>query len=88
MMGTAGAGAYGDRLRGVIAACWRAGLRVGEALALGETNLAPSRGAILIRSGRMSSAGRSDAAVRQRLASHQLRHAHAVEMAHEAFQWW
>jgi hypothetical protein len=26
VMGAAGAGAYGDRLRGVIVVCWRAGL--------------------------------------------------------------
>ena len=32
--------------------CWRAGLRVGEALALAETDLDPSRGAILIRKGK------------------------------------
>ena len=51
VMRAAGAGAYGDRLRGVMVVCWRAGLRVGEALALAETDLDPSRGAILIRTG-------------------------------------
>ena len=52
VMCAAGAGAYGDRLRGVMVVCWRAGLRVGEALALAETDLDPSRGAILIRKGK------------------------------------
>ncbi len=52
VMRVAGAGAYGDRLRGVMVVCWRAGLRVGEALALAETDLDPSRGAILIRKGK------------------------------------
>ncbi len=135
VMRAAGAGAYGDRLRGVIAVCWRAGLRVGEALALAETDLDPSRGAILIRQGKGGkrrevgidsfgwdqlepwlqqrrqlpvgalfcvlqgpSRGRpwspaavraelqraaANAGVRRRLAPHQLRHAHTVEMAHE-----
>lgn len=135
VMRAAGAGAYGDRLRGVMVVCWRAGLRVGEALALAETDLDPSRGAILIRKGKggkrrevgmdrfgwehldpwlerrrqlpvgalfcvlhgpsrgrpwSPAAVRSElrraaakAGVRRRLAPHQLRHAHAVEMAHE-----
>ena len=48
VMRAAGAGAYGDRLRGVMVVCWRAGLRVGEALAPAETDLDPSQGAILI----------------------------------------
>ena len=52
MMRAAGAGAYGDRLRGVMVVCWRAGFRVGEALALAETDLDPSQGAILIRKGK------------------------------------
>src|SRR5450755_845831 len=52
VMRAAGAGAYGDRLRGVMVVCWRAGLRVGEALALAETDLDPSQGAILIRKGK------------------------------------
>ena len=51
-MRAAGAGAYGDWLRGVMVVCWRAGLRVGEALALAETDLDRSRGAILIRRGK------------------------------------
>jgi len=36
-------GAYGDRLRGIISVPWRAGLRIGEALALAETDLDPTR---------------------------------------------
>jgi site-specific recombinase XerD len=135
VMRAAGAGAYGDRLRGVMVVCWRAGLRVGEALAPAETDLDPSQGAILIRKGKGGkrrevgidrfgwkhpdpwlerrrqlpvgallcvlhgpSRGRpwspaavcselrraaAKAGVRRRLAPDQLRHAHAVEMAHE-----
>jgi hypothetical protein len=33
-MGEAGPGPYADRTRGLIAVLWRAGLRIGEALAL------------------------------------------------------
>jgi site-specific recombinase XerD len=114
---------------------WRAGLRIGEALALAETDLDVSRGAVLVRRGRGgrrrevgmdrwawsqleswmaarrqlpvgalfcvirgTTAGRrwepasarkqlartaTGAGVRRRFAPHQLRHAHAVEMAHE-----
>jgi hypothetical protein len=51
-MRAAGPGAYGDRLRGIIVVLWHAGLRVGEALALAETDLDPSRGAVLIRRGK------------------------------------
>jgi hypothetical protein len=52
VMRAAGPGAYGDRLRGIIVVLWRAGLRVGEALALAETDLDPSRGSVLIRRGK------------------------------------
>jgi integrase len=52
VMRAAGDGAYGDRLRGMIVVLWRAGLRIGEALALAETDLDRSRGAILIRAGK------------------------------------
>ena len=135
VMRAAGDGAYGDRLRGMIVVLWRAGLRIGEALALAETNLDRSRGTILIRAGKggkrrevgiddfgwqrldpslerrrtlpvgalfcilhgptrgrpwAASAVRNElrraaveAGVRRRLAPHQLRHAHAVELAHE-----
>ncbi len=114
---------------------WRAGLRIGEALALAESDLDRSRGAVLVRHGKGGkrrevgmdpwgweqiapwlerrldlpvgallciitgpTAGRpwsgaaarntlrhlaADAGVRRRFAPHQLRHAHAVEMARE-----
>jgi site-specific recombinase XerD len=114
---------------------WRAGLRIGEALDLAETDLDAARGAVLVRCGkggrrrevgmdrwawsqlepwitvrrrlpvgalfcviRGATAGRhwessaarkqlartaAKAGVRRRFAPHQLRHAHAVEMAHE-----
>src|SRR5450755_485569 len=40
------------RLRGLIVVTWRAGLRISEALALNESDLDPSRGAILVRHGK------------------------------------
>jgi integrase len=40
------------RLRGLIVVLWRAGLRISEALALTESDLDPSRGAILVRHGK------------------------------------
>jgi site-specific recombinase XerD len=52
VMRTAGDNPDGLRLRGVIVALWRAGLRISEALALSETDLDPERGAILIRHGK------------------------------------
>jgi site-specific recombinase XerD len=134
MMRAAGSGPYGERLRAMIVVLWRAGLRIGEALALTEADLDPSRGAIRImrgkggkrrevgidrfgfehlqpwlcagascRSGALfcvlhgPSRGRPwtapavrnelrhttlAAGVRRLLAPHQLRHAHAVEMAY------
>ena len=39
----------GHRLRALIALLWRAGLRISEALALQESDLDPSRGAVLQR---------------------------------------
>ena len=127
--------ADGQRLRALIVLLWRAGLRIGEALALQESDLDPIRGAILVRRGKggkrrevgmdrwawgqldpwlhtrrelpigallcvihgptagrhwEASAARKQlhhaaaaAGVRRRFAPHQLRHAHAVEMAHE-----
>jgi site-specific recombinase XerD len=131
------AGDSGDavRLRALIVILWRAGLRIGEALDLAETDLDAARGAVLVRCGkggrrrevgmdrwawsqlepwitvrrrlpvgalfcviRGATAGRhwessaarkqlartaAKAGVRRRFAPHQLRHAHAVEMAHE-----
>jgi site-specific recombinase XerD len=135
VMRTAGAGADGVRLRALTVVLWRAGLRIGEALALAETDLDQRRGAVLVRRGKGNkrrevgmdgwaweqlepwqqirlrfpvgplfcvihgpTAGRSweqaaarrqlartaaAAGVRRRFAPHQLRHAHAVELAHE-----
>jgi integrase len=135
VMRAAGDGADGARLRALIVILWRAGLRIGEALDLAETDLDASRGAVLVRRGkggrrrevgmdrwawsqlepwisirrhlpvgallcviRGATAGRHwepssarkqlartaiTAGVRRRFAPHQLRHAHAVEMAHE-----
>jgi site-specific recombinase XerD len=134
-MREAGNGPDGARLRALIVILWRAGLRIGEALDLGETDLDSSRGAVLVRRGkggrrrevgmdrwawsqvetwlairrelpvgallcviRGATCGRgwdqssarkqlartaTRAGVRRRFAPHQLRHAHAVEMAHE-----
>jgi site-specific recombinase XerD len=135
VMRTVGDRADGRRLRALIVLLWRAGLRISEALALRESDLDHSRGAVLVRrvkggkrrevgtdrwaweqldpwietrhqfpigaflcvvrgptAGRHweSSAARKQlhhaataAGVRRRFAPHQLRHAHAVEMAHE-----
>jgi site-specific recombinase XerD len=135
VMREAGGGADGARLRALIVILWRAGLRIGEALDLAETDLDASRGAVLVRRGkggrrrevgmdrwawsqlqpwmaarrqlpvgtllcviRGATAGQrweqaaarkqlartaARAGVRRRFAPHQLRHAHAVEMAHE-----
>jgi site-specific recombinase XerD len=135
VMRAAGEKADGLRLRALIVLLWRAGLRIGEALALAETDLDRSRGAVLVRRGKGGkrrevgmdrwawhqldpwlvirpdvpvgallcvihgptsgrhwepSAARKqlrrvavEAGVRRRFAPHQLRHAHAIEMAHE-----
>jgi integrase len=131
VMRAAGDSGDGVRLRALIVILWRAGLRIGEALDLAETDLDRSRGAVLVRRGkggrrreagmdrwawsqlepwlaqrrqlpvgslfcviRGATAGRrwesSSAANNWRVrrptrgcAPHQLRHAHAVEMAHE-----
>ncbi|MGZ6693223.1 MAG: tyrosine-type recombinase/integrase [Solirubrobacteraceae bacterium] len=135
VMRAAGDSADGVRRRALIVILWRAGLRIGEALDLAETDLDPARGAVLVRHGKGgrrrevgmdrwawsqleswmdirrqlpvgallcvihgSTAGRqweqsaarkqlrraaTTAGVRRRFAPHQLRHAHAVEMAHE-----
>src|SRR5215203_5338234 len=126
---------HGARLRALIVVLCRAGLRVQEALALGERDLDPRRGSLLVRQGKggrrreigmdawgwkqlspwlgdrvelpvgplfciidgptrgrpWSSAGArvefrrlaAQAGVRRRFAPHQLRHAHAVELARE-----
>ncbi len=51
VMRTAGAGPDGMRVRALIVVLWRAGLRIGEALALAETDLDARRGAVLVRRG-------------------------------------
>jgi integrase len=135
VMRAVGDRADGQRLRALIVLLWRAGLRISEALALQESDLDATRGAILVRRGKggkrrevgmdrwawvqlepwlqtrrqlpigallcvihgptagrrwEASAARKQlhrsaaaAGVRRRFAPHQLRHAHAVEMAHE-----
>lgn len=135
VMRQAGSGPHGDRMRGLIAVLWRAGLRIAEALELAESDLDERRGAVLVRHGKGDkrretgmddwawdqlrpwseyrrelpvgrlfciidgpTRGRAwapsgvraqmrqlavDAGVRRRFAPHQLRHAHAVEMARE-----
>jgi site-specific recombinase XerD len=135
VMRCAGQTAHGLRVRALIVVLWRAGLRISEALALAESDLDRTTGAILVRRGKggkrrevgmdrwgwqqiepwldfrpalpvgallcvmhgptagrpwSSTAARSTlrdlavtAGVRRRFAPHQLRHAHAVEMARE-----
>jgi site-specific recombinase XerD len=135
VMRTVGDRADGHRLRALVVLRWRAGLRISDALALQESDLDSTRGAILVRRGkggkrrevgmdrwawnqldpwmeirrqlpigsllcvihgptagrhREASATRkqfhhaaTSAGVRRRFAPHQLRHAHAVEMAPE-----
>src|SRR4051794_14200084 len=43
---------HGARLRALIVVLWRGGLRIQEALALGERDLDPRRGSLLVRSGK------------------------------------
>ena len=135
VMRAVGDSANGHRLGTLIVLLWRAGLRISEALALQESDLDRSRGAVLVRRGKGGkrrevgmdrwawdqlepwieirrelpigavlrvihgpTAGRrweasaarrqrhhaaAAAGLRRRFAPHQLRHAHAVEMAHE-----
>jgi integrase len=52
VMRAARSGPHGFRLRGLIAVLWRAGLRIREALALGEADLDRRRGALLVRRGK------------------------------------
>jgi site-specific recombinase XerC len=52
VMRTAGDGAHGRRLRGLIVVLSRAGLRIQEALALAEADLDYRRGALLVRRGK------------------------------------
>jgi hypothetical protein len=50
----------GHRLRALIVLLWRAGLRISEALALQESDLDRSRGAVLVRRGKAASGARSE----------------------------
>ena len=43
---------HGFRLRALIVVLWRSGLRIQEALALGEHDLDPRRGSLLVRNGK------------------------------------
>lgn len=52
VMPTAGDRPDGLRLRSVIVVLWRAGLRVSEALALAQSDLDKTRGAVLVRRGK------------------------------------
>ena len=52
MMRKAGEDRHGLRARAVIAVLWRGGLRISEALALGETDVDAARGSVLIRHGK------------------------------------
>jgi integrase len=52
VMRTAGDGAHGRPLRGLIVILWRAGLRIQEALSLAEADLDHRRGALLVRNGK------------------------------------
>ena len=51
-MSTGGDRSGGHRLRALIVLLWRAGLRISEALALQESDLERSRGAVLVRRGK------------------------------------
>src|SRR5258708_26576910 len=53
VMRAAGDRPDGLRLRGVIVVLWRAGLRISEALALQESDLDQTRGAVLVRRGKV-----------------------------------
>lgn len=52
VMRHAGDRTHGRRLRGLIVVLWRAGLRIHEALALGEADLDRRRGSLLVRRGK------------------------------------
>src|SRR4051794_27148919 len=52
VMRCCGDGHHGDGARGLIAVLWRAGLRIQEALDLGELDLDARRGSVLVRGGK------------------------------------
>jgi integrase/recombinase XerD len=60
VMRVAGERPDGLRLRALIVLLWRAGLRIGEALALTETDLDRSRGTVLVRRGKGAKARSRD----------------------------
>lgn len=60
VMRTVGEHTHGERLRALIVLLWRAGLRISEALALQESDLDGSRGAVLVRTERVASAEKSE----------------------------
>lgn len=52
VMRAAGDSTHGRRLRALIVVLWRAGLRIHEALAIGESDLDRRRGSVLLRRGK------------------------------------
>jgi integrase len=52
VMRIVGDGLHGRRLRGLIVVLWRAGLRIDEAISLGEPDLDRRRGSLLVRRGK------------------------------------
>ena len=52
VMRAAGDGQHGQRMRVLIVLLWRAGLRIQEAISLGEVDLDQARGSVLIRRGK------------------------------------
>jgi integrase len=58
-MRAAGDTTHGWRPRGLIVVLWRAGLRISEALALGEADLDSRRGSVLVRRGKGGRRARS-----------------------------
>src|SRR5215218_6104371 len=52
VMRQVGGDRHGARLRALIVVLWRGGLRIQEALALGERDLDPRRGSLLVRRGK------------------------------------
>jgi site-specific recombinase XerD len=52
IMHCAGNTPYGLRTRALVVLLWRAGLRIGEALALAESDLHPTTGGVLVRRGK------------------------------------
>ena len=52
VMRAAGDGPHAQRLRGLVVILWRAGVRIQEALSLGEADLDQRRGSLLVRHGK------------------------------------